>query len=717
MEKGRGTSPKNKKILRLLALVTICLLINILGAGICRRYGLLLYLDNIGSALAAALGGLIPGIVVGFYTNMINGLSDSSFFYYGVLTVLIAILSSVYSSKGYYGRPGKYPMIILSFALVGGGLGSLLTWVMYGFTYGVGTGGPLAVRIYDLHILNEFWSQFTADILIDLADKTITVLIVALVLRLLPRSLKDSVAFRGWRQKPISLRGLKESEGSVHRSLRIKIVLIAALAMTVTGTALTIISYRHFVDAAVSEQTALAQGVADVIVGAIDPDRVDEYLEQGEKAEGYEETERILKGLMDSSEYIEYCYVYVIREDGCHVVFDPDTEDQAGREPGEIEPFDEAFREYVPALLAGEKVGPKESRDSYGWLLTIFEPVKDAEGNCRCHVGVDVNLSHIGIAGYQFLARVVSLFVGFLIMILAVVIWLAEYNVIRPIKSMALQAGRSDYSTEDSRVRSVRGIEELDIHTGDEIENLYHAMVLSSRDMSRSAEDLVHSYEQMQRQTEVISKMQNGLILVLADIVESRDENTGEHVRKTSAYTGVIMRELRREHLYEDQLTDSFIEDVMRSAPLHDVGKIQVPDAILNKPGRLTEEEFNIMKTHTIAGAEIIESAINMVSEGDSGYLKEARKLAKYHHEKWNGTGYPEGLKGEEIPLSARVMAVADVFDALVSRRSYKESFPFEKAMDIIREGSGSHFDPNIAGAFLNASDEVRRVLETHMSR
>jgi response regulator RpfG family c-di-GMP phosphodiesterase len=198
-------------------------------------------------------------------------------------------------------------------------------------------------------------------------------------------------------------------------------------------------------------------------------------------------------------------------------------------------------------------------------------------------------------------------------------------------------------------------------------------------------------------------------------MVESRDQNTGEHVRKTAAYTGVIMRQLKKDHIYEDQLTDEYIQDVMNSAPLHDVGKIQVPDSILNKPGKLTDEEFAIMKTHTSAGADIITSAMDMVSEGGSTYLKEARNLAKYHHEKWNGMGYPEGLKGEAIPLSARIMAVADVFDALVSKRSYKDGFPFEKAMGIIQEGIGNHFDPNVAGAFIEASDEVRTIMESQM--
>ena len=186
-------------------------------------------------------------------------------------------------------------------------------------------------------------------------------------------------------------------------------------------------------------------------------------------------------------------------------------------------------------------------------------------------------------------------------------------------------------------------------------------------------------------------------------------------MRKTAAYADIILRELKREGVYADQLTDAFMQDVVNSAPLHDVGKIQVSDAILNKPGKLTDEEFEIMKTHTTAGAEIISRAIDMVSEENSGYLKEAMNLAHYHHEKWNGKGYPCALAGEDIPLSARIMAVADVFDALVSKRSYKDGFPFDKAMGIIIEGSGSHFDPKVVDAFVRAQDEVHRVMNTYM--
>ena len=155
--------------------------------------------------------------------------------------------------------------------------------------------------------------------------------------------------------------------------------------------------------------------------------------------------------------------------------------------------------------------------------------------------------------------------------------------------------------------------------------------------------------------------------------------------------------------------------DVVASAPLHDVGKIMVPDAILNKPGKLTDEEFELMKTHTTEGAKVIDDVIHKVGNIKSGYLNEAKNMAHYHHEKWNGKGYPEGLAGEDIPLSARIMAVADVFDALVSRRCYKPPFTFEDAMGIIQKDAGTHFDPNVVKAFVDAQVRVRAVTaETH---
>ena len=205
--------------------------------------------------------------------------------------------------------------------------------------------------------------------------------------------------------------------------------------------------------------------------------------------------------------------------------------------------------------------------------------------------------------------------------------------------------------------------------------------------------------------------MQDGLIITMADMVENRDSDTGAHIQKTAAYVRIITEGLRKKGYYSEKLTEKFVSDAVRSAPLHDVGKINIPDEVLNKPGKLTDEEYEIMKTHTTAGKRIMEHAISTV-EGDN-YLKEARNMAAYHHERWDGKGYPEGLHGEIIPLSARIMAVADVFDALTSKRVYKDAFTLEESVRILREGAGTQFDPKCVEVFLDNINQVKEVRNT----
>ena len=200
---------------------------------------------------------------------------------------------------------------------------------------------------------------------------------------------------------------------------------------------------------------------------------------------------------------------------------------------------------------------------------------------------------------------------------------------------------------------------------------------------------------------EQVSNMQSGLIKFMAEVVENRDDNTGGHIRRTAEYVESIAKELKKQGIYSDILTDRYMSDMIVAAPLHDIGKIHIPDAVLNKPGKLTEEEFEIMKTHTTAGEELLIRAKEEL--GESGYLNTALEMAAYHHERWNGKGYPYGVCGEEIPLCARIMAVADVFDALTSKRCYKSAMPLEKACAIIREESGTHFDPAVVEAFFAA--------------
>lgn len=203
-----------------------------------------------------------------------------------------------------------------------------------------------------------------------------------------------------------------------------------------------------------------------------------------------------------------------------------------------------------------------------------------------------------------------------------------------------------------------------------------------------------------------ISGMQEHMISGLANLIETRDLETGEHIARTSAYVKLLAEDAQKAGLYPDELSEHFISLIYTLAPMHDIGKIVVPDSILQKPGRLTPEEFEEMKKHAAVGGSVVRQVLSGVTDED--YLKLASDIATYHHEWWNGAGYPSGLKGEEIPLCARLMAISDVFDALISKRCYKEAMPFDKAVGIIREESGTHFDPKLVEVFLNNIDAFR---------
>ena len=202
---------------------------------------------------------------------------------------------------------------------------------------------------------------------------------------------------------------------------------------------------------------------------------------------------------------------------------------------------------------------------------------------------------------------------------------------------------------------------------------------------------------------EKMSQMQEHIISGLANLIESRDLETGEHVARTSSYVRKLSAFAGADGVYADKLDERFISLIYRAAPLHDVGKIVVPDHILKKPGKLTAEEFEEMKRHASEGGRVVREVLSGVA--DDEYLSFASDVAACHHERWDGKGYPQGLSGEAIPLSARIMAIADVFDALTAERCYKKAMPPEKAFEIIREGTGTQFDPKLAGVFLRHKD------------
>ncbi len=203
--------------------------------------------------------------------------------------------------------------------------------------------------------------------------------------------------------------------------------------------------------------------------------------------------------------------------------------------------------------------------------------------------------------------------------------------------------------------------------------------------------------------------MQDNIIIGMANLIESRDGDTGGHIKRTSKYVELLARKVQSEGYFADIVTDDYIELLTKAAPMHDIGKISVPDNILRKPGKLTDEEFDCMKQHTSKGKEIIYNILGNIEEQE--YIEIAAQIVSGHHEKWDGSGYPEGLKGEQIPLCARIMAVADVFDALISKRCYKEPFAADKAFEIIEASGGSHFDPQLAKFFIDMRADIESVI------
>jgi putative two-component system response regulator len=213
----------------------------------------------------------------------------------------------------------------------------------------------------------------------------------------------------------------------------------------------------------------------------------------------------------------------------------------------------------------------------------------------------------------------------------------------------------------------------------------------------------------IRERTQNLKKLKDSIVNVLANMVENRDSMTGKHIERTTLYIKMLMEAMTEYGVYSEETANWDLDMVTSSSRLHDVGKIVITDLILNKPGRLTPEEFDTIKTHAAEGERII-SEIQKESS-DEAFLQNAKLFALYHHEKWDGTGYPYGLKGEEIPLHGRIMAIVDVYDALTSDRPYKKAFPHEEALKIISDDSGSHFDPKIADVFLKISDKFSRGL------
>ena len=703
--------------IRQFALVATGTLINVLLSFLMFKLGLPLFLDTVGTIVVSALSGmLLLGILTAVISNVVCSIFNEAALYLAFFNALIAFFTVWFLQKHSFKKFGKTILFALALSVFSAIAVSLIQFIILGQ-------GQQSVVSQTAHSFSSaanfpyLISFILVNFLLQIADKGISCLLVMILVKVIPQEKLSIYSLGAWLQRPLSeqeLKELKSMRRTVKRSLRSRtthtLVLSSFMVMILTGwTGLRIYSQNEK-----AKKTESAWSTVKTAASIIDLDKLDDYIKYGRDAEGYNETAELLSKLWMCASDISY--LYVVKPEGMNgrFIFDVDTsivdEDaEPPYYPGEVIPFEEPFEPYLMDLAEGKLVGPIETNDAWGWLLTVYYPVTDSLGNMKCYVGADVSLQYIADYMFVFFMKIILTMAGFFILIVAFALWKTGVYTSIPISTMTSCLERFAMSGEDQEKldENVRIIRSLDIHTEDEVEKLYKAICKMTLNQAEQMRDIRHL-------SDSTLKMQDGLIITMADMVESRDSDTGAHVQKTAAYVRIIVEGLKKKGYYAQKITPKFISDVVRSAPLHDVGKINIPDGVLNKPGKLTDEEFEIMKSHTTAGKILLENAISSV-QGEN-YLKEARNMAAYHHERWDGKGYPEKLHGEVIPLSARIMAVADVFDALTSPRVYKPAFPIEKALEILQEGAGTQFDAKCIEVFMDALPEVKMILKKYSS-
>lgn len=501
------------------------LAVNMAAVGLSGGLGVPLYLDTTGTFLAAALGGYMPGIVVGFASNLLKSLIDPMQLYYGVLNIITAVLTAFFARKGYYDKLGKTLLTIPVLVLVTTGLGAPLTWFLNHSDIG-GLASGFATRFHEGAGFGRFGSQLAGHALYELAGQGVTVLAGCFILKLFPQSVKDNLRTGGRRQDllpPEVLAAERRSFGT--RSLRSKMILLLTVGALSISCAAAVISLRLFKESTINEYSHTARMLTSLVASLLDDEPIDDYLARGCDAEGYVETEELLYALKESYPDVQYLYVYRIQEDGCHVVFDLDTADVKGSEPGEVLPFDDAFAPYLPALFRGEPIDPIISDETFGWLLTVYYPVRDSSRTTQCYVGVDFSMNLLTAYGDIFLAKLLSMFASFFILILATGLWVVEHSIIWPINSMAYCAGAFAFDSEEAQEHNAEQIRALDIRTGDEIENLYRAFLKTTEDSLSYVKNLLHARNQVADMKEQVSVM---------DALATTDALTG--VKNKTAY-------------------------------------------------------------------------------------------------------------------------------------------------------------------------------------
>lgn len=529
----------DSKTFKLAAICVAGIIFNVFCSIVVQYFELPVFFDTVGTVFIAVLGGYVPGVAVGFFTNLFASGFNINEMYFGFVNVAIAIISAFLAGRGYYDKFSKVLLTIPATALMTAFLGSFLE--------------EMLAPTRSFESLENFGMHFLKNCPGELFDKGLAIIVAFLLLKLIPTDWKESFKSLGKMQAPLSpemqaaMKARKNlvlspriiiafilvklipdswkkdskllnkiqawlspeittvtSDGNDFiLSLRTKMVFNFMSVTIFVAVSISAISYAIYQDTTIKDRIRIADGIVTMVVNEINPKRVDEFIELGYKAEGYDKVKEALYRIRASNSDIKYLYVYKIMEDGCHVVFDLDTANLAASPPGDVIEFDESFTPYLDDLFAGRPIPPIISNDKYGHLLTIYKPVYNSIGKCTCYAAIDFSMEQITEYGKTFIARVIAIFSGAVVFIFVLGITFIENNIILPVNTMACCARNFVYDSEEARKQNIEQIQSLDIKTKDEIENLYSAFV-------KTTSDSMHYFENFRKakiEVEVMDKL------------------------------------------------------------------------------------------------------------------------------------------------------------------------------------------------------------------
>jgi HD-GYP domain-containing protein (c-di-GMP phosphodiesterase class II) len=685
--------------------------VNVLLSFLMYKMGFPMFLDSIGTLCVAAITGfLFPSICTAVASTVICALFHESYIYLSFFNAFIAIVSVAFIRKYSFRNIGRTILYVLGVAFFSSLVISIAQYAFYGQQ--VPSLVAQNVRSFSSTAPIPWLLSFSlTNFLLYFLEKSFICIFVIILQTIIPKEFINSFEDATWKQRFISNTSqqyISDRKNDMKHPLHTRFALYFIITSTILVFLTCAIAIRLYSQNSKRERTENALKCVRIAAEFIDSSKVKDFIKFGKNAPGYKKTQSLLYKTWEVSS-VTYLSVVKNEEAGARFIFNVDNHQNIASpvEFGKIIPYSKEFIPFKEDLLAGKQIRPVETNSFFNRHIIVSCPIFDDNGKCVCYVVAGTALNYLPKQLARFVLKVLLIIAGFFLVIISFTIWTIGTSMSYPISAMATCISLFSDSVEEQEKldENVRQIRSLDIQSGDEIQKLYDAICQLTLNQTEQVRDI-------RRLSDSTMTMQDGLIITMADMVENRDSDTGAHVQKTSAYVKIIVEGLKKKEYYASKITQKFMSDVVRSAPLHDVGKINIPDNVLNKPGKLTDEEFAIMKTHTTAGKQILEKAISTV-QGEN-YLKEARNMAAYHHERWDGKGYPEGLHGEVIPLSARIMAVADVFDALTSPRVYKPAFPFEKALAILKEGAGSQFDPKCVEVFMESLSEVKVILKKY---